>query len=140
MEKILHHLGCPTCFFLNTSIKTFWGIPSGAGFFLSTVYISKPAASQLFRNQLKGAKLFVFSGTTSSGVKSIAEYRFMGRIRCRFTANINEWWMFMAFMYIGKYIMAIVNQPPRATYPPPRNKGLIAGLLRGNQWVFISPY
>ena len=22
---------------------------------------------------------------------------------------------------------------------PPRNKGLIAGLIKGNQWVFISP-
>ena len=35
--------------------------------------------------------------------------------------------------------MAFVNQPtPRATYPPKRNKGFIAG-LKGNQWVFISP-
>ena len=36
MEKILHHLGCPKRWFY-TSIKTFWGIPSGAGFFLSTL-------------------------------------------------------------------------------------------------------
>ena len=58
-------------FFFKTSIKTFRGIPSGAGFFPSTVYNSKPAASHLFRNQLKGAKLFVFSGTTISGVKKM---------------------------------------------------------------------
>ena len=36
MEKILHHLGCSKCWFY-TSIKTFWSIPSGAGFFPSTV-------------------------------------------------------------------------------------------------------
>ena len=27
---------------------------------------------------------------------------------------------------------------PPLTYPPPRNKGLIAGLIKGNQWL-ISP-
>ena len=28
---------------------------------------------------------------------------------------------------------------PRATYPPPpRNKGLINGLIKGSPWVFIS--
>ena len=32
----------------------------------------------------------------------------------------------------------LVNQPP-LTYPPPRNKGLIAGLIKGNRTVFISP-
>ena len=31
MEKILHHLGCPKCWFYS-SIKTFWCIPSGAEF------------------------------------------------------------------------------------------------------------
>ena len=31
----------------------------------------------------------------------------------------------------------LLNQRP-LTYPP-RNKGLIAGLIKGNQWVFISP-
>ncbi len=25
------------------------------------------------------------------------------------------------------------------TYPPAETKGLIAGLIKGNQWVFISP-
>ena len=34
----------------------------------------------------------------------------------------------------------LVNQPPPIMYtPPPRNKGLIAGLVKGNQWVFINP-
>jgi len=37
MDKILLHLGCPKgCFF--TSIKTFWGIPGGAGLLSSTVW------------------------------------------------------------------------------------------------------
>ena len=36
MEKILHHLGCPKYWFY-TSFKSFWGIPSGAGFQPSTV-------------------------------------------------------------------------------------------------------
>ena len=36
MEKFLHHLGCPKCWFYP-SIKTFSGILSGAGFFPSTV-------------------------------------------------------------------------------------------------------
>ena len=36
MEKSLHHLGCPKCWFY-TSFKAFWGIPSGAGFQPSTV-------------------------------------------------------------------------------------------------------
>ena len=31
-----------------------------------------------------------------------------------------------------------LNLPP-ATKPPKRNKGLTAGLIKGNQWVFISP-
>ena len=35
-------------------------------------------------------------------------------------------------------IMATSTNPPRATYPPPRNKGLVAGLIKGNQWL-ISP-
>ena len=36
-------------------------------------------------------------------------------------------------------IMAIVNQPPPGHVPPPpRNMGLIAGLIKGNQWS-ISP-
>ena len=34
--------------------------------------------------------------------------------------------------------MAIVNQPPPGHVPPPRNKGLIFGLIKGNQWL-ISP-
>ena len=38
MEKNLHHLGCSKCWFY-TSIKTFWGIPSAAGFFPSTVWL-----------------------------------------------------------------------------------------------------
>ena len=33
-------------------------------------------------------------------------------------------------------IKGILAAPPKAT--PPRNKGLIAGLLKGNQWL-ISP-
>ena len=37
VEKILHHSGCPKSW-LYTSINTFWGIPSGAGFFPSTVF------------------------------------------------------------------------------------------------------
>ena len=35
-------------------------------------------------------------------------------------------------------IMAIQPTPP-GHVPPPRNQGLIAGLIKGNQWVFISP-
>ncbi len=35
-KKILHHFGCPKCWFYP-SIKTFSGIPSGAGLFPSTV-------------------------------------------------------------------------------------------------------
>ena len=31
------------------------------------------------------------------------------------------------------------TNPPRATYPPQIHKGLIAGLIKGKQWVFISP-
>ncbi len=31
------------------------------------------------------------------------------------------------------------TKPPPGHVPPPRNKGLIAGLIKGNQWVFISP-
>ena len=34
--------------------------------------------------------------------------------------------------------MASQPTPPPPTYPP-RNKGLIAGLIKGNQWL-ISPY
>ena len=36
------------------------------------------------------------------------------------------------------YFHGYSTNPPNATYPP-RNKGLIAGLIKGNQWVFISP-
>ena len=32
----------------------------------------------------------------------------------------------------------LATAPPKATFTP-RNKGLIAGLVKGNQWVFISP-
>ena len=32
----------------------------------------------------------------------------------------------------------LVNQTPPGHVPPPRNKGLIAGLIKGNQWL-ISP-
>ena len=32
----------------------------------------------------------------------------------------------------------ILRGPPKATSPP-RNKALIAGLIKGNQWVFIVP-
>ena len=34
------------------------------------------------------------------------------------------------------YIKGILAAPPKAT--PPRNKGLIAGLIKGNQWL-INP-
>ena len=34
--------------------------------------------------------------------------------------------------------LVIQPTPPRVTYPLPRNKGLIAGLIKGNQWL-ISP-
>ena len=34
--------------------------------------------------------------------------------------------------------MGKVNQPPPGPRTPPRNKGLIAGLIKGNQWL-ISP-
>ena len=37
-------------------------------------------------------------------------------------------------MYGGRFTNL---PPPKAT--PPRNKGLIAGLIKGNHWVFISP-
>jgi len=40
MEKILHHLGCPKCWFY-TSLKTFWGIPSVAGFFFPSNRMSR---------------------------------------------------------------------------------------------------
>ena len=34
----------------------------------------------------------------------------------------------------------MASQPtPPGPRTPPRNKGLIAGLIKGNQWVFISP-
>ena len=32
----------------------------------------------------------------------------------------------------SEFIMA--GQPTPLTYPPPRNKGFIAGLIKGNQW------
>ena len=34
--------------------------------------------------------------------------------------------------------MGILGTPPKATFTP-SNKGLIAGLIKGNQWVFINP-
>ena len=36
------------------------------------------------------------------------------------------------------YISWLFNQPPPGPRTPPRNKGLIAGLIKGNQWL-ISP-
>ncbi len=34
----------------------------------------------------------------------------------------------------------MAGQPtPLAQATPPRSKGLTAGLIKGNQWVFISP-
>jgi len=36
-------------------------------------------------------------------------------------------------------IMAGSTYLPPDVLPPGRKKGLIAGLLKGNQWVFISP-
>ena len=38
MANIRHHLGCPKCWFY-TSIKTFWGILSGAGFIFHQPYV-----------------------------------------------------------------------------------------------------
>ncbi len=38
---------------------------------------------------------------------------------------------------LSKIVMAIQPTPPNV--PPPRNKGLIAGLIKRNQRVFISP-
>ena len=35
-------------------------------------------------------------------------------------------------------INIMANQPPPLTYPPQVNKGLIAGLIKGNQWL-INP-
>ena len=32
----------------------------------------------------------------------------------------------------------LINQTP-LTYPPQFDKGLIAGLIKRNQWVFVSP-
>ena len=62
MEKILHHLGCPKSW-LYTSIKTFWGIPSGAGIFPSTVFLfdefSKSSFSSHFRVSPLGHEFLV---------------------------------------------------------------------------------
>ena len=33
----------------------------------------------------------------------------------------------------------IIEGNPSGELTPPRNKALIAGLIKGNQWVFINP-
>ena len=38
----------------------------------------------------------------------------------------------MYITWLDIYFMA--GQPTPLTYPPARNKGLIAGLIKGNQW------
>ena len=40
----------------------------------------------------------------------------------------------IASFFLSAIVMA--GQPTPLTYPPPRNKGLIAGLIKGNQWIF----
>ena len=39
---------------------------------------------------------------------------------------------------VGALILCLVNQPPRATYPPLRNKASITGLI--NHWFPLIPY
>ena len=34
---------------------------------------------------------------------------------------------------------SMASQPAPPNVPPSRNRGLTAGLIKGNQWVFISP-
>ena len=47
--------------------------------------------------------------------------------------------MFGVSVYPG-FDQIMAGQPtPPGPRTPPRNKGLIAGLIKGNQWVFISP-
>ncbi len=48
-------------------------------------------------------------------------------------------WVFLDPKFWGTtiYFMGILGTPPKAT-PPPSNKGLIAGLIKGNQWL-INP-
>ena len=41
------------------------------------------------------------------------------------------------FQHQGNLFNGILAAPPKAT--PPSNKGLIAGLIKGNQWL-INPY
>ena len=35
--------------------------------------------------------------------------------------------------------MGILAAPPQSYVYPPSNKGSIAGLIKGNQWVFYKP-
>ena len=44
------------------------------------------------------------------------------------------------FYALNNYHCVMASQPtPPPNVPPPRNKGFIFGLIKGNQWVFISP-
>ncbi len=52
------------------------------------------------------------------------------RLRCHTFIIELFWW------YLVTRIKGILATPPKTT--PPRNKGLIAGLIKGNQWL-ISP-
>ena len=45
--------------------------------------------------------------------------------------------MVMGGGWVGGVGVSLSHPPPNV--PPPRNKGLIAGLIKGNQRVFISP-
>ena len=40
--------------------------------------------------------------------------------------------------FLSAIVMA--GQPTPLTYPPPRNKGLIAGLIKGNQKLGVMPH
>ena len=72
MEKILHHLGCPKCWFYP-SIKTFSGILSGAGFFPSTVAIRK----RIHHNQCSMFRLEGWKVSFFYRKKNICRYIYM---------------------------------------------------------------
>ena len=39
-----------------------------------------------------------------------------------------------------KKIKGILAVPPQSYPPPPRNKSLIAGLIKGNQWLIVPDH
>ena len=51
---------------------------------------------------------------------------------------ISTWVGTVGTVYIhGSWLF---NHPPPLTYPPSGNKGLIAGLIKGNQWLISSDH